>query len=368
MPLNDLPIDCLQGRLGDICLNRFQNFPRAYSWITLLTAASSMIDQPPGDPRVNLYGCVVGGVHTGKSQAIKSAVKALGIETPTLVKAYAGSAEAFARSMDKAAGNPRLWSIDELAFLLQKSHIEHSTIAPVLCNAFDDQQFTLNMGKRQSVNLNVSLSIIGGMVEGSFSDYWGRNTTMGLYDRFLFGLCPTDFAFDYEPFNGVPYRVERAAGADLLVDPDIWDWRKQFIRSNKEREVDRLAEIAIRCALVCAYFDGAHYIDNKRMEPHINFIGYQARMRMFLKPNPGENFEAQLQHKFLDYLKAHPGYVTRRKLFHDTRAYDKGLSIADRALDMLHANGDIQYDKAGKSFLVRLALDSENEDEYVPEP
>lgn len=367
MPLADLPIDCLQGRLGDICLNRFAHFPRAYSWIALLCAASAKIDQPPDDPHVNLYGCVVGGVHTGKSEAIKASVKALAVETPFLVKAYSGSAEAFARSMGDAAGNPRLWQCDELGFLLQKAHIEHSTIPQVLCTAFGERQFAMNMGKRQSANVNVSLSIVGGMVENSFSDFWGKNTTQGLYDRFMFGLCPPDFAFDYEPFNGTPHKVERRSGDVLLIDPEVWDWRKQFIRINKEKEVERLAEIAVRAALVCAYFDGAQVVDLKRMEPHIEFAGYQARIRMILQPNPGENFEAQLQHKFLTYLRTHPGFITRRELFYATHAYDKGLSIAEKALFQLIENTDVIKTKLGKKTLIRLALDSEIEADDGPE-
>lgn len=367
MPLADLPVDCLQGRLGDICTTRFKHFPRAYAWITLLTAASSVIDQPDNDPHVNLYGCVVGGVHTGKSQAIKSAIKALGIETPTLVKAYSGSAEAFARSMDRAMGNPRLWQCDELGFLLQKAHIEHSTIPQVLSTAFDDRQVTMNMGKQKTTELNCSLSIIGGMVEDSFSDFWGKQTTGGLYDRFIFGLCPSDFEFDYEPMNGAVERVERRAGDVLLVDPEIWQWAKHFKREHKDKDVRRLVEIGIRSALICAYFDNSQLVDLKRLDPHIAFIEYQARMREFLKPNPGENFEAQLQHKFLAYLRLHPGFISKYLLFRDTHAYDKGLSVAERALDMLVANNDVHRVKIGNRVAVRLSLPSEIEGgEEVP--
>lgn len=368
MPLADLPMDCLQGRLGEICVTRFKHFPRAYSWVALLTAGSAVIDQDldtnPNDPRVNLYSCLVGEVHSGKSQAIDAAVKALGLEEPTLIESYAGSAEAFARSVGDAGGNPRLWAVDELGYLLEKAHIEHSTIPQVLCTAFNKNHVTMHMGKRETRRLNCSLSILGGMVENRFSDLFGKNTTAGLYDRFMFGLCPGDFLFDYQPFNGAPEIVKRRPNDTLLIDPEIWEWRSHYLRTTPDLN-PRILEIAIRCALVCAYFDGLQVVDVKRMEPHIKFAGYQTRMRIYLKPNPGENFEAQLTHKFLNYLQTHPGFVSRRTLFRHTNAYDKGLSVADRALDMLIASDDIVQVKMGKQTLVRLALESENEDESL---
>lgn len=369
MPLADLPMDCLQGRLGEICIKRFKHFPRAYSWIALLTAGSAVIDQDldtnPNDPRVNLYSCLVGEVHSGKSQAIDAAVKALGLEEPTLIESYAGSAEAFARSVGDAGGNPRLWAVDELGYLLEKAHIEHSTIPQVLCTAFNKNHIVMHMGKRETRRLNCSLSILGGMVDTRFSDLFGKATTAGLYDRFMFGHCPGDFLFNYEPFNGGPEIVKRRPDQALLVDPEIWwSWRPHFIKTNPGVN-PRLIEIALRCALVCAYFDGAELVDIKRLEPHIALLGYQTRMRIVLKPNPGENFEAQLTHKFLNYLQTHPLFVSRRTLFRDTHAYDKGLSVADRALDMLISNGDVVQVKMGKQTLVRLALESDNEEESL---
>ena len=66
--VQDLPEVCLQGCLGELCQRRFGHFPRAYSWIALLTAASGRLDEHENTPDVhtNLYGALVGGVHTGK--------------------------------------------------------------------------------------------------------------------------------------------------------------------------------------------------------------------------------------------------------------------------------------------------------------
>lgn len=100
-----------------------------------------------------------------------------------------------------------------------------------------------------------------------------------------------------------------------------------------------------------------------RLAPHIEFALYQTRIRTILKPNPGENFEGQVAHKFLDYLGHHPGFITRRELFRATHAYDKGPSIADRALNILVVNGDVVQTKSGRQTFLRLAAADKVADE-----
>ena len=83
-------------------------------------------------------------------------------------------------------------------------------------------------------------------------------------------------------------------------------------------------------------------------------------VRKVLKPNPGENFEAQIAHKILAYLsrRAPDGrWVSRREMLRAIRAYDKGPAIADRALVFLEHSGEIIQVTRGtqKQGLVRLA-------------
>jgi hypothetical protein len=103
-----------------------------------------------------------------------------------------------------------------------------------------------------------------------------------------------------------------------------------------------------------------------RLAPHIEFALYQTRIRTILKPNPGENFEGQVAHKFLDYLGHHPSFITRRELFRATHAYDKGPSIADRALNILVVNGDVVQTKSGQTFLRLAAADKVADENASP--
>ena len=96
------------------------------------------------------------------------------------------------------------------------------------------------------------------------------------------------------------------------------------------------------------------------LRPARELARYETAIRKVLKPNPGENFEARLAHKFLNYLARHGGkYVSRRDMFRDTRAYDLGPSIAEKALSVLEANGDVVTTKVGRQMLVRLVTDLE---------
>ena len=215
--LKDMPETVLDGRLGEICANRMCAFPRAYAWPALLAVASALIEPTPS-LRTNLYGALVGPVHSGKTQAIQQAISVLGLEEPALMPLLSGSGEQLVRHATDAGGNPRLFSPDELGHLLEKMQIQRSSYSYILNRAFYEDKFEVLMGHRERSTFNCVLSILGGMVEERFQDLFNAGTTGGLYDRFLFGLCPCGYSYDYFPFEGAretiqPVRVE--------VDPKV---------------------------------------------------------------------------------------------------------------------------------------------------
>jgi hypothetical protein len=349
--LRDMPDGVLDGRLGELCSRRLAAFPLAYSWPTMLAAASVLIDRRNSDARVNLYCGIIGPVHSGKSQAIEHANKTLGVEAPALLDLMSGSAEQLLRRTKDAAGNSRLFSPDELGHLLEKAQIDRSSFPYILNRAFYADKFEVLLGKKETVTFNCALSIVGGIVEERFQDLFNASTTAGLYDRFLFAACPGDYVYDYFPFAGV---VEPTSPVCVLIDPEVWYVKKDWLAADREMN-PRVAEIAIRAATVCAAFNGSQLLIPSMLGPARELARYQTNIRKLLKPNAGQNFEARLAHKFLAYLERHGGrFVSRRELFRATRAYDLGPSTADRALSVLHANGDIEVSKAGKQELVRI--------------
>jgi DNA-binding transcriptional ArsR family regulator len=335
------------------------NLPFAYSWIALLCAGASKMDERAPDVQSNLYGCLVGGVHSGKTQGGDTAIRVLGIERPQLLDAFIGSGEALARECAEADGNPRLFAPDELGHMLEKMRIERSGFSFLITRAWDRTQFYNFMGKKESRDFNCDLSILGGVVEERFQELFNFSTTAGVYDRFLFGLCPGNFHFSYRPFSGMP---EKITLRPVEIHPELWDWRDDFLKQNRDMN-PRVIQMAIRAAVVCAAFDDVHLLGVQRMEPHVALARDQMLVRNVVKPNPGENFEAQIAHKILDYLQAHPGWNKRRELYRNINATDKGPSTFERALDVLLRQGLVVQKKFGRCFKLRLAAADEEVEE-----
>jgi hypothetical protein len=352
--LLDMPEEVLDGRLGEICLRRMGRFPLAYSFPAIVTVGSAQVPQPATKARFNLYTALVGPYHSGKTQAIEWAENLLGIESPTLLDVMAGSAEGLIRKCRDAVGSARLFSPDELGHLLEKSKIQHASFAYILNRAFYNNQFEVLMGRGQSATFHASLSILGGIVEDKFDDLFGAATTGGLYDRFLFGACPGGFNFEYYPFDET--LQEELNPIPVLIDESVWIEKAAWRTDCPELE-PRVAEIAIRTAAICASFDGRPRLTAKDLKPARAFADYQQRIRRLLKPNAGENPEGKIALKILAELDRYGGkFVAKRDLLRSINAYRFGPSVADRALGVLHANGEIEITK-GRPELIRKITD-----------
>lgn len=353
--LLDMPDSVLSGRLGEIYQRRLSRFPIAYGYTALVTAASALVPREGIESkRFNLYSALVGQWHSGKSQAIGQAQKVLGITPPQLLDVMAGSAEGLIRKCKDAAGNPRLFSPDELGHLLSKAAIQNASFAYILNRAFYSDKFEVLMGRGKSATFHASLSILGGVVEDKFQDLFSAATTGGLYDRFLYGACPGGFSYDYEPFDEI---LEPTDPVCPMIDREVWVMKSEWRSEDAELE-PRVAELAIRVACVCAAFDGRDRLTAAGLGPAREFARYQTRIRRLLKPNAGENFEARIALKILDYLDGRKGkWVSKRTMLRDINAYRLGPSIAERALCVLLANDDIEFRKDGREQLVRMAVE-----------
>lgn len=348
--LADMSESVLDGRLGEIFSTHMaQRFPIAYAWPALVTVASSLVPRYGEKQRLNLYTALSGPVHSGKTQTIDAAQQLLGVESPILMDVMAGSAESLMRYMGDAAGAPRLFSPDELGHTLEKASIQNASFASVLSRAFSHTKFTLLMKEKARAEFNASLSILGGIVDDRFEDLFSRSTTQGLYDRFLFGACPSLFEFNYYPFDAGRQSYEPDS---VFVAPEVWAEKSSW--QKKEKIESRIIELALRVAIVCAAFDGRTLLTVKDLGPAKALAEYQMRIRRMLKPNEGENLEAKIALKILAYLDSYEGrYVSKRKLLHDTGAYRYSPSVAQRALKVMDANGDIEM-TTGRPFKVRL--------------
>ena len=107
--IEDLPVGCLDGWLGQICREQISEFPRAFSWLALLAAASVYVPRET-KARCNLFVDLDGPVHSGKTSAFELAFRlfSLSPETPPLLELKAGSAEGLTELVGDVGGAPRL--------------------------------------------------------------------------------------------------------------------------------------------------------------------------------------------------------------------------------------------------------------------
>ena len=340
--LPDMPESVLDGRLGELYLKRMNDFPIALALPALLTAAGVLVEPNGGPLRANLYTALVGPAECGKTEAIKRANYLMDLKPPLLLTVKAGSAEGLLALLgDK---NKRaLYFPDELSHMFEKMQITSASFAYILNSAFYNDGDTLTVAHRKKIEFMCRLSIIGGIVDEKFGESFGSATTGGLYTRFLFGQCPTDFMHLWRPNEGSPAFTDQLIEAP--VNRDIWDARDEVVK--KESLSRRLLEVVLRCASICAAFDGRDELRAKNLEPAWELARYQTRMRMLLQPNPGKNHEAQVAMKILNYLDTHPAgkYLKLRDVLSDTHAYAYGPATCERAIAAMSANGEVEQSK-----------------------
>jgi hypothetical protein len=365
----DLPEEALVGdTLATICREYLCNFPRAYSWPALLTVAGAMVPLPETSlnetlaisagrgNQTNLITCLIGPVGSGKTQVIEAAVGNLGLSKNNYSDVKAGSVEGL---LAKLAGDgtgsfvPRqlLLDLDEWSHFFKKAGIDNAAFADVLNSGFNKTEYHLTIAGGKKIDLNCALSLIGGMVDTKVQECFGSSSTGGFYDRFLFGVCPTNNTFSYQPFNYAdsalnnllisikPVRVKIDAGVWKLVNA----WRRQ------DPDLGRTLEVTVRCAAIIASFDQRENLFAEDIEKMRPFLEYQKRARYLITPNPGENSNAQMCNAILAWLNKH----TPNGEWATQRALKKGIKSQ---LDRL---GAPTYVNALKSLGIMGAVGSE---------
>jgi len=354
MSIADMSAEVLDGRLGEICQRRMARFPIAYAWPALVTVAGPLVERPNSSPlRTNLFCGLVGPVDTGKSQTVECSVGVLGLGKPRLQDVMSGSAEGLLAKLSDANGAARLVSPDELGHLLSKAHIENASFPFVLNRAYYQTNFEQTSARGKVIQFNCSLSFIGGVVDADFGHLFDFATVGGLHDRFIFGQCPDGFDFVYRPFEGAPEWSDTPPAA-VAVDPEVWEAKDEWVRTIPNLS-GRCAEHALRVAGICAAFDGRKQLRVSDLGPARAFAENQARVRLILRPNPGENPDAKCAFAIVAALERQAPcgqWVNRRSLYKQIHAERHGAGVFNRAVNNLQYNGEIEL--GVKSMELRL--------------
>lgn len=355
MPDSIVP-DC---KLGEIFYNRLgSDFPIDYGWIALVHAAGVLVPPSPrspltisdGEDLTSFYTALIGPVNSGKTQAANWARFVLGITDgkPNYFLVKSGSAEGLFPALEKrqrggTLGDRVYVDVEELSYLFSKIAIEGSSYAPVLTSGFNKKEQTLIIKGGKEINLNCALSWMGGIVTDQFESCFGSATTGGLYDRFMFGMCPTGYSFVHRPFEG---GAEVVNPVPVSVDGSVFEVTRTWKREHPE--LTREVELAVRFAKVIASFDGKSVLRGKDMEaaPMV-FALEQSRIRQILKPNAGNNPDAKFANAIMSLLKrkTKPGeWLDMRDVKQNLNVFRENLgpSVMQRALDGLLRAKDIE--------------------------
>lgn len=364
--VEDMPEDCLAGRLGEAVQKRMKDFPVAYSWLTLVVHAAQFVpiaplvpsgqgvisgDFEPGEMRNNLYFAPVGPVHGGKSMAGEFSRGLLGMDedAPPMLNIMPGSAEGLIKLIANGNGRSVLVNVDELGFLLERAALEGASFPYILNRSYYKTAYTLTTAGGKAIDFNCRLSLLGGVTlaeEGayeSFGDLFGSQTVGGMYDRTLFGLQPSGHIYDYRPFSGGPLGFDLMKLQPVKVGNDVWEAKSAWVKEYKLSP--RVLESCLRVAAICASYDGRNVLRPKDIEvPVVALAKYQENLRLILCPNTGKNDDGKLSGKFLGYLRRHAPngeWLSERDMLRNTRAYDFGTR-AERVLASLHFNGEVE--------------------------
>lgn len=371
--IEDMGSEVLVGRLGEICQDRMADFPTAFSWQSLVTAAGALVSQCSPSRTTN-YCALVGGPGVGKSQALQVAQILCGYwvgprdghaepaAVLPVVEIYPGSIEGLLDrpEIKGANGEPRILFIDELSALLKRASLEGSNMAPILNRAWNKTYFVLTTKHGKPVSLNCQLSVAGGItiVDGNFEnfgDLFGAESVTGFYDRFTFGLAPTGYQYAYRPFPlQIDPRLEHPK--PYTVNADVYeaanDWAKRYGLNR------RILEVAVRNAGICCAIDGRSELRAKDIEVStLAWVRYQERVRLLLKPNTGVNDDGKLANKIMGYIDSHGAdgqWLSQRDLLRAIRARDYGTRAA-QVLNALEYSDDIERQvtqTAGRSKVV----------------
>ncbi len=386
----DMPLSVLSGKLGEICRERMltinggKGFCVAYAWLPLVAAAGMHVI--PGSKPSSLFVTVVGEPKTGKTSAQDFANYLMGLDEGIVTTKSFGSAEGLLEKIGNQEGNPYLWCCDEMAHPMSKANIKGASFYHVLNSIFYKSVYETTVSGRKPIRFNAWLSIVGGTVESKFGEVFTAESQAGLYDRFLFALCPTNFKFRYPgepsefgqpvvsmplPFDGA--KPENAPPKKWLkcprINPDVYAARNQLIDS--EGLDERVMELCIRVAMVCAAWDGKVELRASDMEPHWELARYQMKVRKRLLPNQGLTFEAQAGEKILNYLRANQappeayarneGWHSYRDVCRRTKAYQFGATVCERAVKSLVFADEIEDTtiKGRNKWLIRAPLEDE---------
>ena len=336
-----MPESCMYGWLGQAA--RELETPLGFAYPAMLTVFAAQVTMEPKHVRPTLYTCLIGAVHCGKSETIKRAVKYMHFADPDtvkwtvpgsdrgLIKIFGDKKKDEPKSKDKDKADvpygmeeakPKLLAQDELRNTIAKANIQGSSLPSTLCSLWsqDEAGAADKTGEHTAL---VRLNMLGALKADDAEDFeecFGKESTSGLYDRFVYGLAPRDgWKYTFWEREAV-YRMPKAVSVPDYCYRMVDEWR-EFDRKVR----GRLGEIALRIAYITSAANHDTAITIEAMRCALEFCEWQEYIRTTYKAGMGDSPDAICTNAILSILeKVKPGeWVSWRELANKKSWYRK---------------------------------------------
>ena len=177
------PTAAMYGKLGEIAVSLGVPLGLAYPSMLAVASSISLVRDVAGEARSNLYVVNIADVGTGKSVAMKRALKSIFLPEGTILKS-AGSSDRGIIKILGDRGSCQLLAQDEFRHMMSKMATPGSGIGltAVCCDLWSDHEAGA-ADKHGTEMCNSRLSILGNLpcsTPSDFSKIFGTETTKGL--------------------------------------------------------------------------------------------------------------------------------------------------------------------------------------------
>jgi hypothetical protein len=294
----EFPGDCaLYGILGKKCKEMVADYPTlqmGWLYASELAVASTlgMEDDNYGSPlrvRSNLYAGLLGPVGAGKNVHMDMARASIFVPgEETFVEESPGSHAGLMLSLSEDEPLPRILFLDELINVFNACSIQMSQLPGMLCTLFNKDK-TGGSVKKGKNSVYSKLSILGGLAISDPADFarvFAVSSVKGFYDRFLFGYATSSVRFRPVPIKRDTFNLN-----PVHFPTWVWDAKDEWLDADPSR--NRVAELALRIALITAACNGDREITQPCLEAAFRLMEWQCRLRQIFKPGLAETKEAE---------------------------------------------------------------------------
>jgi hypothetical protein len=343
-----MPESAMYGWLGKKA--RELQTPLGFAYPAMLTVFAARLNSFPKQVRPTLYTSLTGPVHGGKTETIKRAIASLDFPDPETVKwTVPGSDRGLINifgskkkdNKDEAFGlgtaKTRLLAQDELRNALAKACINGSSLPSTLSSLWSQDEAGAADKTGEHVAL-VRLNILGALKADDpdeFAEVFGKQSTSGLYDRFIYGIAPKGWKYTlWEP------NKEIRCPSNPVISPRCFQMLAEW-RDEDPAARGRLGEVALRVAYISGAANHDKEVSEECMHAALEFVAWQEAIRSGYRAGVGEGLDALATNAILNVLEKVDGkWIVWREVAQKKNWYRKfGAAALSRVRESLSKSG-----------------------------